>query len=71
MIVFVFYVNPYWIYFNLRPPELFSVLIALVYEPLPLSNSAHTIIFRIYLLSTLFLMVKGFGVYSSKAPWNS
>lgn len=63
MIVFVFYVNPYGIYFNLcPPPEPFSVLIALVYEPLPLSNSAHTIIFRIYLLSTLFLMVKGFGV---------
>ncbi len=45
MIVLVFYVNPYGIYFNLRPPELLSVLIALVYEPLPLSNSAHTIIF--------------------------
>lgn len=46
MIVLIFYVNPYGIYFNLRPPpELFMVLIALVYDPLPLSNSAHTIIF--------------------------
>lgn len=45
MIVLVFYINTYWIYFNIRPPELLRVLIALVYEPFPLSNRAHTIIF--------------------------
>ena len=45
MIVLVFNIYPNRIYFNIRPPELLSVLIALVYEPLPLSNNAHTIIF--------------------------
>ena len=45
MIVLVFNIDPNRIYFNIRPPELLSVLMALVYEPLPLSNNAHTIIF--------------------------
>ena len=46
MIVLVFYINPNRVNLNIRPPpELFSVLMALVYDPLPLSNSAHTIIF--------------------------
>ena len=45
MIVLVFYIYSDWIDVNIRPPELFSVLMALVYDPLPLSNSAHTIIF--------------------------
>ena len=46
MIVLVFYINAYWIYFNIRPPpELLSVLIALVYDPFPLSNNAQTVIF--------------------------
>lgn len=46
MIVLVFNIYPNRIYFNIRPPpELLSVLIVLVYEPLPLSNNAHTIIF--------------------------
>lgn len=45
MIVLVFDIYPNRIYFNIRPPELLSVLMALVYDPLPLSNNAHTIIF--------------------------